>query len=288
MTQAARSFSLGGSSRTGLLLAGALAAVTGILIFAALRSGDDSGTKSVSGGAETAVVVARQNIPARTAIQADMVEVVRVPSNALLGGAFSSSDLAVGRVARIPIYKGEQLVQDKLATTKTELGLSYIVPQGHVGLAMKVDKVIGAGGLIRPGDRVDVIAVVDVKYSDIASDKQFTDTRSFYLAENVEVLAVEQKLENRPVTPGASGSNDGTLVDQPAADATATVVTLALTTDDAPKVLLADEKGKVRLAVRASGDTSTRDQKDTTFIDLTDAASQKAILDAIRIAAAKK
>ena len=289
MTQAARSFSLGGSSRTGLLLAGALAAVTGILIFAALRSGnDDGGTKSVGGGAETAVVVARLNIPARTAIQADMVEVVRVPSNALLGGAFSSSDLAVGRVARIPIYKGEQLVQDKLATTKTELGLSYIVPQGHVGLAMKVDKVIGAGGLIRPGDRVDVIAVVDVKYSDIASDKQFTDTRSFYLAENVEVLAVEQKLENRPVTPGASGSNDGTLVDQPAADAAATVVTLALTTDDAPKVLLADEKGKVRLAVRASGDTSTRDQKDTTFIDLTDAASQKAILDAIRIAAAKK
>ena len=288
MTQAARSFSLGGSSRTGLLLAGALAAVTGILIFAALRSGDDGATKSVGGGAETAVVVARLNIPARTAIQADMVEVVRVPSNALLGGAFSSSDQAVGRVARIPIYKGEQLVQDKLATTKTELGLSYIVPQGHVGLAMKVDKVIGAGGLIRPGDRVDVIAVVDVKYSDIASDKQFTDTRSFYLAENVEVLAVEQKLENRPVTPGASGSNDGTLVDQPAADATATVVTLALTTDDAPKVLLADEKGKVRLAVRASGDTSTRDQKDTTLIDLTDAASQKAILDAIRIAAAKK
>ena len=282
MTQAARSFSLGGSSRTGLLLAGALAAVTGILIFAALRSGDDGGTKSVSGGAETAVVVARLNIPARTAIQADMVEVVRVPSNALLGGAFSSSDLAVGRVARIPIYKGEQLVQDKLATTKTDLGLSYIVPAGHVGLAIKVDKVIGAGGLIRPGDRVDVMAVVDVKYTDIASDKQFTDTRSFYLAENVEVLAVEQKLENRPVEPGASGSNDGTLVDQPAADAAATVVTLALTTDDAPKVLLADEKGKLRLAVRASGDTSVRDQKDTTFIDLTDAASQKAILDAIR------
>ena len=60
------------------------------------------------------------------------------------------------------------------------------------------------------------------------------------------------------------------------------MVTLALTTDDAPKVLLADEKGKLRLAVRASGDTSVRDQKDTTFIDLTDAASQKAILDAIR------
>ena len=182
MTQATRSLTLGGSSRLGLLLAGALAAVTGLLIFAALQSGGDGGTRSVSGGSETVVVVARQNIPARTAIQADMVEVVRVPSNALLAGAFSSADVTIGRVARIPIYKGEQLVQDKLATTKTDLGLSYIIPEGHVGMALKIDKVIGAGGLIRPGDRVDIIGVVDIKVTDIVSDKQVSETRSFYVA----------------------------------------------------------------------------------------------------------
>ena len=283
MTQATRSLSLGGSSRLGLLLAGALAAVTGLLIFAALRNGDDGGTvKSVSGGSETAVVVARQNIPARTAIHADMVEVVRVPSNALLAGAFSSADVTIGRVARIPIYKGEQLVQDKLATTKTDLGLSYIVPDGMVGMAMKIDKVIGAGGLIRPGDRVDVIGVADIKVTDILTGNNVSETRSFYIAQNIEVLAVEQKLENRPVEPHKDGTNEGTLVDQPAADAAATVVTLALTPEDAPKVLLVDDKGKIRLAVRASGDTSEREDKDTTFINLIDEASQKAILDALR------
>lgn len=282
MTQATRSFSLGGSSRLGLLLAGALAAITGLLIFAALRNSGDGGTKTVAGGSETAVVVARQDIPARTAIQPDMVEVVRVPSNALLGGAFSSKDVTIGRVARIPIYKGEQLVQDKLATTKTDLGLSYIIPEGHVGFAVKIDKVIGAGGLIRPGDRVDVIGVADVKISDLATDKSVSDTRSFYISQNVEVLAVEQKLENRPAAPQKDGANDGTLVDQPAADSSATVVTLALTPEDAPKVLLVDEKGKIRLAVRASGDTSARQGKDTTFIQLVDPESQKAILDALR------
>ena len=131
MTQAARSFSLGGSSRTGLLLAGALAAVTGILIFVALQSGnDDGGTKSVSGGAETAVVVAKLNIPARTAIQADMVEVVRVPSNALLGGAFSSSDLAVGRVARIQSTRANSSFKINWPRRRQSWGFRTSSPKG--------------------------------------------------------------------------------------------------------------------------------------------------------------
>ncbi len=198
MTQA-KTFQLGGSSRTGLLLALFLAVVTGLLVFAALSANDngDGGTKSATGGPETTVVTAKQNIAARTEIKADMVELTKVPASALLGGAFSSSDLVVGRIARIPVYKGEQLVQDKLASDRADLGLSYIVPEGSRAMAVKVDKVIGAGGLIRPGDRVDVIAVVDVKYTDLTTDREFTETRSFTLAQNISVLAVEQKLENQ-------------------------------------------------------------------------------------------
>ena len=96
------------------------------------------------------------------------------------------------------------------------------------------------------------------------------------------MLAVEQKLENRPVEPKKDGNNDGTLVDQPPADAAATVVTLALSPEDAPKVLLVDDKGKLRLAVRSSGDTASREEQATTFLNLVDPASQKAILDALR------
>ncbi len=143
MTQA-KTFALGGSSRTGLILAGILALVAGVLVFAAV-SGSDSGGGSVSnasGGPETTVVTAKQDIPARTEIKADMLQLTRVPSNALLGGAFSSTDLVQGRIARIPIYKGEQLVQDKLAADKTDLGLSYIVPEGTRAMGVKVDKVI--------------------------------------------------------------------------------------------------------------------------------------------------
>lgn len=287
MTQA-KTFALGGSSRTGLILAGILALVTGILVFAA-ASGSDSGGGSVSnasGGPETTVVTAKQDIPARTEIKADMLQLTRVPSNALLGGAFSSTDLVQGRIARIPIYKGEQLVQDKLAADKTDLGLSYIVPEGTRAMGVKVDKVIGAGGLIRPGDRVDLVAVVDVKYTDVITDKEFTETRSFTIAQNVSVLAVEQKLENQPPVSvskdSKSTADQNALVEQPEAQPDGTVVTIALLPDTVQKVLLAEEKGKIRLTVRAPGDNEIVKTDDTTFLTLADPNFQKLIIDALR------
>lgn len=290
MTQA-KTFALGGSSRTGLLLAGILAIIAGVLVFAAVNSSSDSGNgvKNASSGPETTVVTAKQDIPARTEIKADMLQLTKVPANALLGGAFSSTDLVAGRIARIPIYKGEQLVQDKLAADKTDLGLSYIVPEGTRAMGVKVDKVIGAGGLIRPGDRVDLVAVVDVKYTDVITNKEFTETRSFTIAQNISVLAVEQKLENQPPLSvskdpkdAKSNVNQNALVDQPEAQPDGTVVTIALLPDTVQKVLLAEEKGKIRLTVRAPGDNEIVKTDDTTFLTLADPNFQKLIIDALR------
>jgi pilus assembly protein CpaB len=229
------------------------------------------------------VVTAKHDISARTEIKADMLELTKVPANALLGGAFSSNDLVVGRIARIPIYKGEQLVQDKLASEKSDLGLSYIVPTGTRAMGVKVDKVIGAGGLIRPGDRVDVIGVVDVKYTDIISDKEFTETRSFTIAQNVQVLAVEQKLENQPPLAGDKArASEGALVEQPEAEPEGTVVTLALAPDATQRVLITEEKGSLRLTVRAPGDTEIVEVDDTTFLSLADEQFQKVIIDSLK------
>lgn len=287
MTQV-KTFALGGSSRLGLILAAGLAAITGLLVFVALQGNESTEAKSTSGGPETTVVTAKQNISARTEIQPGMLELTKVPANALLGGAFSSSDLVVGRIARIPIYKGEQLVQDKLASEKSDLGLSYIVPHGMRAMGVKVDKVIGAGGLIRPGDRVDVIGVVDVKYKDLTTDKEFTETRSFTLAQNIPVLAVEQKLENQPPAPSSGSATsadvEGALVEQPEAVPDGTVVTLAFLPEVAQRVLISEEKGSIRLTVRAPGDNEVVEVDDTTFLSLADANFQKIIVESLRAA----
>ena len=285
MTQA-RTFALGGSSRLGLLLAAALAVLTGLLVFAALRGSDDEPlVSSATGGAETTVVTAKQDIAARTEITAGMLQLTKVPASALLGGAYSDVSLVEGRVARIPIYAGEQLVQEKLASVRSDLGLSYIVPPGMRAMGVKVDKVISPGGLTRPGDHVDVIAVVDVQYKDLTTDKEFTETRAFTIAQNIQVLAVEQKLE-RQLAPVAvatvAAGEEGSPVDQPEPEPEGTVVTLALAPGATQQVLLAETKGKIRLVVRAPGDDEIIETEDSTFLSLADPTFQQLIIEALR------
>ncbi len=283
----ASSLSIGGSSRLGLLLAAALAAVAGVLVYAAVQSAGDGGSvTSVTGGNSAFVLTAKRDIPARTAITADMLQLTEVPSNALLAGAVAEDGLAVGRVARIPIYRGEQLVEEKLATAGDDtgqLGLPYVVPKGKRGMAVKADRVVGAGGLLRPGDRVDVLGTVEVRYQSLSGNTEFRDTRSFILAQDVEVLAVEQKIENKTV-PQRTGSStdDGTLVDQAEPQPDATVVTLAITALEAQQILLVEVKGTIRLAVRAPGDTEVAEITDSTFLSLSDPEFQKAVQEAIK------
>ncbi|MEX0781866.1 MAG: Flp pilus assembly protein CpaB [Dehalococcoidia bacterium] len=266
----ARSFSLGGSSRGGLLLAAILAAITGVLVFVLLQGNDDGDTvRNSNTGVETTVVTASRNIDAREEITEDMLQLTKVPANALLGGVFSDRDLVVGRIARQPIFQGEQLVQDKLASEKRDLGLSFVVPEGLRGIGVEVDKVIGAGGLLRPGDRVDIVGVIDVKHMDLTTEREFTETRAFTLAQNIEVLAVEESLLN---TVREGSTQDEASTDQPDADPEAQVVTLAMDPAGAQNLLLSDEKGAIRLIVRAPGDDAILDLPNTTFIDLADPA----------------
>lgn len=264
---------LSGSSRLGLLVAGLLAAVTGVLVFAALRgSADDGAVVSLAGGNTRTIVVAKQDIAPRTVITGDMLQLTEVPSAAILSGAHAGSELLVGQVASVPILKGEQVLDAKLAADKAPLGLPYLVPKDRRAMAVEADKVVGAGGLIRPGDRVDVIGVVEVKYTSVTTGRELNQTNAVVLAQNVEVLAVEQKLQNR-VTGTTAVSSEGrteALVDQPEAQPDAKVVTLALAPTEAQDILLVEVKGTIRLMVRAPGDATADPAGDRTFSDLLD------------------
>lgn len=251
-----------GSRRARLGLAAMLALFAGVLVLAALnQEPTSSGTAAPASGSSAAVlsvVVASQTIPAGTEIQAEMLELREMPLVAVLSGAIESPELVVGSFARIPIYSGEQLVAAKMATRgEGAAGLSYIVPSGLRAVAVRVDKVVGAGGLIRPGDRVDVLGLInplDDKGRAILGEKI-----AVTLAQNVQVLAVEQDLVNRPVASSLAGDAalaDGTLLEQPEAQPGGTVATLAVTPLQAEQIFGAEETGAVRLSVRAPGDTA--------------------------------
>jgi Flp pilus assembly protein CpaB len=146
-----------------------------------------------------------------------------------------------------------------------ETSLAFIVPEGYRAMAVQVDKVIGAGGLIRPGDRVDVLAVLEVAIQIQDLGLVEGSARAITLEQNVEVLAVEQALEDLA---GSAALAAGSDADQPAAQPSATVVTLAVSPEVAQAIFLAEHTGVIRLAVRAPGEDTINDVPGTAFFSI--------------------
>lgn len=216
-----------------------------------------------------AVVVAKQDIPVRTQITDNMVEVAQYPVQAKLPQALSEIEEAVGQVTRVSIVAGEQLLPSKFGAQRGDAGLTYVIPPNKRAVSIAVSEVVTSGGLILPGDVVDVIAVFDAKSmgKDMAT----------YILQGIEVLAVAQTMpgESVPETTAVQQAerNVGGLAGQPAPTATAKdepkaqpqakTVTLSVSPEEAQRLVLAEAYGKLRLALRPA--------KDATLVNLPEA-----------------
>ncbi len=112
-------------------------------------------------GAMKNVVIAKIDIAEMQTIDDTMLEVVQKPTDFLQPGATQDPEAAVGQVAASPIKKGEQILQTKLLQPGPDTGISLQVAPSKRAVTLPVDEVRGVAKLIRPGDRVDIIAAID-------------------------------------------------------------------------------------------------------------------------------
>jgi Flp pilus assembly protein CpaB len=109
---------------------------------------------------ETAVVVAKGDLRVGTSISESSVTVKRVhPGDIPAGSATRVSDV-LGRYVSWPILDGQFIPVRALSRDRASLiagGLS--VPPGYRALSLAVTATDAAGGVLRPGDLVDVVAV---------------------------------------------------------------------------------------------------------------------------------
>jgi len=262
----------GGRGNKAILLVGLfLGLVSAVLVYVYLSQGGGDGEASAA--ATKPVVVATQDISARVRITAEMVEVKSLAENAVHPDAFSSTDGLTDMVTRLPITEGEQILSSKVAATAREvpwpgdeeLPLSYVVPPDQRALSVQVSEVTGAGGLILPGDFVDVIGVFDVtfygiKEDDPTSSEEFEDYVAVTVLQNVQVLAVAQEvaesLPGESEDDGTTGEESQPVLPNPAdPNPDATNVTLAVTPAEAQKLALAEEMGVLKLSLRPVGET---------------------------------
>ena len=129
------------------------------------------------------VVIAVIDIPWGTKITKEMVKKVDFPKGFLSVGYFPDPSSLEGRVLVYPVKANEPIFESRLAPiNRNGGGVAAVVSPKKWAVAIKVDKMIGASGLVQPGNRVDVLVT-------LASGKTFAPVTKTIL-ENIRVLAV--------------------------------------------------------------------------------------------------
>lgn len=113
-------------------------------------------------GGKMNVVVATKDINELSTIDDTMIEVQERPQSFVEPQAVKNPDDIVGYVAVAPIKKGEQILHTKLLQPGPETGISLQVQPAKRALSIPVTEYTGVAKLIRPGDRIDIVAAVDV------------------------------------------------------------------------------------------------------------------------------
>lgn len=222
-----------GSNRTLLLLALLLGLISAVLIGVYLSSLDgDKGTSSSV--ATKPVLVAAIDIPPLTRITAEMLTIKSVPIDLALPGAFTKSDAAVGQISQVQIVVGEQIMQTKITSPDNaqdvfgaDAPLSLIIPEGMRGFSIATSGVGAAGGLVRPGDHVDVILSGELQNAPEEVAKTITPATACYVLQNVEVLALDSTVKL------TAAQSDAGSIAASNANADASRATLAVTPDQA-------------------------------------------------------
>jgi pilus assembly protein CpaB len=206
----------------------ALVASLGVYRFLSEKSRMAESAKLQTVGIAVAVV----DIPLGTTINPNQVALSSWPKDLQPKDAFTVAKPVAGRVAMRDFLRGEPIVESKLVPTDKSSGLlSLKVPAGMRAFSVKVNEVVGVGGFIVPDSRVDVVVTTAV------SPQRQQEQVSKTFLQDVQVLAagqiVEQK-DNKPVT--------------------VNTVTLAVTPEDAEKLALASNDGKIQLVLRNFSD----------------------------------
>lgn len=145
-------------------------------------------------GQTKTVVIAREDIREYEILDESKMEVVEKPADFIEPSAVQNPTEVVGQIALAPMKKGEQILNTKLVFPDKSTGLSMQVSPGKRAATIPVNEVQSAAKLIKPGDRVDMIAGVDDGKGVDKEHKVRT------ILQNIPVLATGQSIvDNLPI-----------------------------------------------------------------------------------------
>lgn len=189
------------------------------------------GMRASSRVATQNVVIASADVPEGTALTAATLAVVQLPVAAVPAGSYTSPDSVVGRVSRIPIFKGEAIVPGRLAPDGTAGGIEVKILPGKRAMSVRIDDVAGIAGMVQPNSRVDVMLTTR------DNTAQGGQVSKLFMS-NMRILSVGSQVAR---------GEDGRPINAPTA-------TLEVTPAEAERLALAVREGAIQLVLRGYGD----------------------------------
>ena len=180
------------------------------------------------------VVAATRDVSIGKRLAAPDLKLVEVDRKDLPQGAYTKISDVVDRAVVSLVLASELVLERKLAPKGGGEGLTALIEPGMRAVAVQVNDMSGVAGFVQPGTRVDVLFVRLLSNGDAAATT---------ILQNVRVLAYGRQLE-----PGGK-------VDVRTSQTGQTVATLLVTQDEAERLVLALQRGKIQLALRNPLDT---------------------------------
>jgi pilus assembly protein CpaB len=185
------------------------------------------------------IVIAARDIPARTKITEDMVEVLEVTYEPETSQFYQRKEDIIGQYVITKIYEGSQFHKSNLDIALEE-ELSLKISGNMRALSISVSGQSGVANLIKPGDRVDIVMYLpEIKENQIVVRPDIVKM----LLQNIEVLAVNQDLT----------SEEEEILDEVNKDEASQkmyIATLSVPVQDVEKLILAKDIGVLDLVLR--------------------------------------
>lgn len=112
-------------------------------------------------GNQTPVVVAKEDIKELEIIDDRKVQLINIPSKFQMPGHFKRVEDLYNTIAAVPIKKGEQITVPRVTYPGAQSGLSRQISIGKRAMSIQVTEGQAVSRLLKPGDRVDILALVD-------------------------------------------------------------------------------------------------------------------------------
>ncbi|MFY9644809.1 MAG: Flp pilus assembly protein CpaB [Terriglobales bacterium] len=218
-------------NRSRLLMIGGLALAIGLLVSYSVYNRLRASAGMNANANTVQVLVAANDIDVGAKLKTSDVKLIGMPATAVPPGAFTSAGKVLGRGAVLPIGKGDFILSSKLAAVDAGAGLPSMIPPGMRAISVRVNDVVSVAGFVQPGTRVDVLST--------GNEGSGNDRQTITVLQNVAVIAVGGSLLERI----AGGEQ------------TAPVITLLVSPDDAQRLALASQEGRIQLALRNPLDT---------------------------------